>query len=185
MELYLGSLLHSDLADLHDVNTRLKKASMAFGALRDRVFSSRGAPDRLKGRLYQSSVLAVLLYGCESWCLKAEDITLLRNWHNKRIREMRRVTMCLTYVHRITSVGVQKHTEIFSLAHYLASCTLLWTGHIARITKNRAPQRPMLPWVGEPRIADGQEITYGRSPGRHLKHVGLEHADDSVLAFAE
>ena len=96
---YLGSLLHSDLADHHDVNARLKKASMAFGALRDRVFSSRDVPERLKGRLYQGGVLAVLLYGCEPWCLKTEDIALLRNWHNKRIREMYRVTMCQTYVH--------------------------------------------------------------------------------------
>ena len=96
---YLGSLPLSDLADHLDVNARLKKAPMAFGALRYRVFSSRDVPERLKGRLYQGGVLAELLYGCESWCLKAEDIALLRNWHNKRIREMYRVTMCQTYVH--------------------------------------------------------------------------------------
>ena len=158
---------------------------MAFGALRDRVFSSRDVSGRLKGRLYQGGVLAVLLYGCKSWCFKAENTTLLRNWHNKRIREMCRVTMCQTYVHRITSVSFQKRTGVFSLAHYLASRTLLWAGHVARMTKNRAPKRLMLSWVGEPRIAGGQEMTYGRSLGRHLKHAGLEHADGSALAFTE
>ena len=95
----------------------------------------------LKGRLYQSGVLAVLLYDCESWCLKAEDIALLRNWHNKRIREMCRVTMCQTHVHRITLVSLQKGTAVFSLAHYLASRTLLWVGHVARMTKNRGRTR--------------------------------------------
>jgi len=48
---YLGSLLHSDLAGYHDVGARLKTATMAFGALRDRVFSSRGVPERPKGKL--------------------------------------------------------------------------------------------------------------------------------------
>ncbi len=39
--MYLGSLLHYDLSDHHDVEARLKKASQAFGALRSKIFSSR------------------------------------------------------------------------------------------------------------------------------------------------
>ena len=38
---------------------------------------------------------------------------------------------------------------------------------------------------GEPRIAGGQEMTYGGSLERHLKHVGLEHADGPALAITE
>ena len=74
---------------------------------------------------------------------------------------------------------------LFSLGRYLASSTLLWAGHVARMTKNPASKRLMLPWVGKPRIAGGQEMTYGRSLERHLKHVGLAHADGSALAFTE
>ena len=62
---------------------------------------------------------------------------------------------------------------------------MLWAGHVARMTKNRAPKRLMFSWVGEPRIAGGQEMTYGRSLERHLKHVGLEHADSLALAITE
>ena len=43
----------------------------------------------------------------------------------------------------------------------------------------------MLPWVPEPRIAGGQEMTYGRSLERHLKHFGQARADGSVPAFTE
>ena len=43
----------------------------------------------------------------------------------------------------------------------------------------------MFPWVGEPRNASGQEMTYGRSLERHLKHVGIAHAGGSALAFTE
>ena len=48
-------------------------------------------PERLKGEVLKGKALAVLLYGCESWCLTAESTTRLRNLQNKRIREMFRV----------------------------------------------------------------------------------------------
>jgi exonuclease III len=170
---YLGSLLHCDLSDHHDVEARIKKASQAFGALRSKIFGSADIPERLKGKVYSGGVLAVLLYGCESWCLKAESVRRLSNWHNKRVREMCRVTMCQTFVHRITSESLQKRTGVFSLEHYLASRTLLWAGHVARMPKNRLPKRLMLSWVQEPRVAGGQEVTYGRSLQRHLNHFDL------------
>ena len=173
---YLGSLLHYDLSDHHDVEARLKKASQAFGALRSKIFSSRDIPERLKGKVYAGGVLAVLLYGCESWCLTAESVRRLANWHNKRIREMCRVTMLQTYVYRITSESLQKRTGVFSLEHYLASRTLLWAGHVARMHKNRLPKRLMLSWIPEPRVAGGQEMTYGRSLQRHLAHFNLPAA---------
>ena len=174
--MYLGSLLHYDLSDHHDVEARLKKASQAFGALRSKIFSSRDIPERLKGKVYAGGVLAVLLYGCESWCLTAESVRRLANWHNKRIREMCRVTMLQTHVYRITSESLQKRTGVFSLEHYLASRTLLWAGHVARMHKNRLPKRLMLSWIPEPRVAGGQEMTYGRSLQRHLAHFNLPAA---------
>ena len=39
--------------------------------------------------------------------------------------------------------------------------------------KNRLPKRPMLSWIQEPRVAGGQEMTYGRSLQRHPNHFDL------------
>ena len=72
----------------HDVEARIKKASKAFGAMRSNIYGSADIPERLKGKVYAGGVLAVLLYGCESWCLTAESVRRLSNWHNKRVREM-------------------------------------------------------------------------------------------------
>ena len=170
---YLGSLLHCDLSDDHDVDARIKKASKAFGALRNCFFSSSLVPERMKGQVYAGGVLAVLLYGCESWCLTAASLNKLCLWHNKRIREMCRVTMCQTMVHRITSKSLQQRTGVFDLQHYVASRTLLWAGHVARMPKSRLPKRLMLSWVQEPRLSGGQEMNFGRSLSRHLQHFGL------------
>ena len=39
--------------------------------------------------------------------------------------------------------------------------------------KNRLSKRLMLSWIREPRVAGGQEMTYGRSLQRHLNHFDL------------
>ena len=78
--------------------------------------------------------------------------------------------MLQTHVYRITSESLQKRTGVFSIEHYLASRTLLWAGHVARMHKNRLPKRLMLSWIPEPRVAGGQEMTCGRSLQRHLGH---------------
>ena len=93
--------------------------------------------------------------------------------------------MFQTYVHQITSVSFQKRTGVFSFEHFLASRTLLWAGHVARMPKSRSPKRLMLSWVPEPRIAGGQEMTYGRPLERHLKNFGQARADCSAFAFTE
>ena len=76
-----------------------------------------------------------MLYGCESWCLTAELVRRLANWHNKRVREMCRVAILQTHVYLITSESLQN--GVFSLEHYLASRTLLWAEHVARMHKGR------------------------------------------------
>ena len=79
---------------------------------------------------------------------------------------MLRLTMLQTHVYHITYESLQKRTGVFSFEHYLASRTLLWAGHMARMHKNRLPKRLMLSWIPEPesRIAGGQEMasTAGR-----------------------
>ena len=37
----------------------------------------------------------------------------------------------------------------------------------------RLPKRLVLSWIREPRVAGGQEMTYGRSIQRHLNHFDL------------
>jgi len=80
---------------------------------------------------------------------------------------------------------LQKRTGVFSIEYYLASRTLLWAGHVARMPKSRLPKRLMLSWVHEPRIAGGQEMTNGRSLERHLKYFGLVDDGGKAITFSE
>ena len=51
--------------------------------------------------------------------------------------------------------------------------------------KSRLPKRLMLPWVHEPRIEGGQEMTYGRSLERHLRYFGLVDDSGKAISFSE
>ena len=93
--------------------------------------------------------------------------------------------MCPSFVHQISSVSLQKRTGVFSIEYYLASRTLLWAGHVACMPKSRLPKRLILSWVHEPRIEGGQEMTYGRSLERHLKHFGLVDDGGKAITFSE
>ena len=50
--------------------------------------------------------------------------------------------------------------------------------------KNRLPKRLVLSWIPGPRVAGGQEVTYGWSLQRHLAHFNLPAAftDSAPLA---
>jgi len=170
---YLGSIVHEDLSDKHDVANRIKKATAAFGALRKPIFGTKYVPLKIKRQLYVGGVLSVLLFGCESWCVTMEMLTLLRNWHNARICEMCRVTMRHVELHRISSVELQQRIGIWDLDYYLARRTLLWVGHVTRMPKSRLPRRLLTAWVGVARPAFGQEMTFGRSLERWLERFDL------------
>jgi hypothetical protein len=97
---YLGAFLHCDF--LHESTKPPKPlARFAIASAALAIF-----PSGLREKCKQGGVLAVLLSGCESLCLTVEAITRMRNWNNKRIREMRWVIICQSLVHRITSVSL-------------------------------------------------------------------------------
>ena len=98
-------MIHCSLSDSHDVANRIRKAPVAFGALRETIFGTMHVPLQAKTALYSPGVLSMLLYGCESWCLTQKGMLIpLLNWQNKRIREMYRVTMHQVELYGITSV---------------------------------------------------------------------------------
>ncbi len=170
---YLGSLVHWTLSDSTAVRNRIKKASAAFGALRECIFATRYVPLHAKATLYKSGVLSVLLYGCESWSLKASDLAALSAWHNACLRTMCRITMLQVREHRISNEDIYTRTGVKPIEFYFSCRTLQWAGHVARMPLSRLPRRLLTSWIQAPRLAAGQEMTYGRSLRRCLRYFDL------------
>ena len=78
---YLSSTLSKSIVMDDKVNTRLAKASAAFGQLNRNVWNQRGISEATKIKVYRAVVLTTLLYGCEMWTTMAYRETKLLS-HN-------------------------------------------------------------------------------------------------------
>ena len=72
---YLGSYMGSTDKDVHN---RIALAWVAFTKLKPILTSRSGKPSvKLKLRLFNAACISILLYGCESWVLTAEQTNKL------------------------------------------------------------------------------------------------------------
>ena len=101
---YLSSKLSSDGEITTEVSCRIANASKAFGCLRVPIFLNRTLSVNTKRAVYKAIVISILLYGVETWALKAPDV--------------RRLTLCMD---NIGCVQVPTMAE----AHYFS--TAIWT----------------------------------------------------------
>ncbi|KER19358.1 hypothetical protein T265_11846 [Opisthorchis viverrini] len=60
----------------------------------EHLWRQSGASLNLKGRVYQATVRAVLLYGCETWPVGAAELKLLQVFDNRCLRNVARVGGC-------------------------------------------------------------------------------------------
>ena len=70
---YLGSIINNKLKANSDIDNRIKKAQKLFYALNKPVFRCRDLDISLRRRIYVALIVNLLLWGCESWPLTAEN----------------------------------------------------------------------------------------------------------------
>lgn len=169
---YLGSIISTDATSDADVDKRIKSASAAFGALKG-VLTNRYLDRKVKGGIYVSLVLSILLYGCEVWSLREDLFNRLRSFHNRCCRTMSRITMAHTIRHHITSKSLFVQLGMESLDTYYNRRILRWAGHVSRMPMSRAPRRLLTGWVAHPRPVGCPNMTWGRTLKKALTSAGL------------
>ena len=138
---YLGSLLHSNGKDDADVTARVKKATGAFASLRHCLFSRKDVTNEAKVAVYNSLVLSILLFGCESWSLTQRLRNKLRTFHRGCVRDMCLLNMWHVQQYRITAQDLEKRLGIRSFETYLVRRRLRWLGHVRRMPWHRLPRK--------------------------------------------
>ena len=84
---YLGSNISCDGEVTVEISSRIAKACRAFGCLRRPVFQDRNLSIATKRLVYKAAVLSILLYGAETWTLKAPQIRQLNSFHKAAVSE--------------------------------------------------------------------------------------------------
>jgi hypothetical protein len=166
---YLGSTIHESLTSDADVDARIRKATAAFGALRDCFFANKRISAKDKGKGYTVLVLTILLYGSECWCLREDLFNRLRVFHNRCVRSMCRVTMRHVIRHHISDSDLRDRVGLEPLDHYYNTRLLRWAGHVARMPMTRTPRKLLTGWVKHKRPRGAPSMTFGRTLNKALK----------------
>ncbi|CAH8490480.1 unnamed protein product [Dicrocoelium dendriticum] len=160
---YLGSCITAGGGVGDEVSQRIAKARLAFIKLR-RLWRRRDVTLKLMGRVYNASVRAVLLYGCETWPIRSEDMKRLSVFDNRCLRRIARVW----WQHHVSNAEVRDRVlgaNSASLQDVILRHRMRWLGHVLRMPAHRLPRRALFAFPGSDwkKCRGGQPMTWRRS----------------------
>jgi hypothetical protein len=141
---YLGATLSSDGKSITEIKNRMALATAALSNLTT-LWKSRKIKFKVKFKLYNSLVLSVLLYGCESWTLVAESERRLQAFEMKCFRRM----LGISYRERKTNEYVNMQVRSLAgpvkpLLTTVKRRQFQWFGHVIRSTNRNSLSKTIL-----------------------------------------
>ena len=153
---YLGSTISNDASFDVEINTRIARATAAFGRLTKRLWSNRNIRLDTKIGVYKAAVITTLLYGCGTWTLKKEQVRSLEKFHLATLRKIARIK----WFHKVTNYEVLARCNIPSIQSMIDSPSLRWTGHVVRMRDERIPKALLYGRLASGRSRGGNHKTY-------------------------
>ena len=136
---YLGSTFEMhQLKCEKDIFVRIGKASSAFGRLKSSLFSRPDISITTKMRVFNSSIIPVLLYGCESWITGAEDLRKLEVAQMSWLRCILGVTLNDRVSNSVIRDRCCNQPKVESV---IRKSRLRWFGHVCRMNDSRIPKK--------------------------------------------
>ena len=137
---YLGTVVHFDLGSEAAIRARIRAArgalSKAVKALRVKELDAR-----VKGKLLVATIMNVLLYGSETWLIRAEDKLRLNTFWNDACRLAVGTTRAQAISSGFTLKLIRRKLGVEDVDYYLRHRLLNWFGCMARMDQNQLPQR--------------------------------------------
>ena len=145
---YLGKTLVNQNSIQKEIKSRLKSGDACYHSVQN-LLSSSLLSKHLKTKIYRTTILPVVLYGCETW------LHIMREGHRLRVFE-KRVLRRIFGPKRdeVTEEWRKLHNEelhdLYSssnIVRVIKSRRMRWAGHVARMGKRRGIDRVL---VGKP-----------------------------------
>ena len=168
---YLGGTMSNDGLLDKEISMRCQKAFVSFGKLWHNVFGRRDIKMKVKLQLYKSTVLATLLYGCETWVTKQKHFQKLDAVQYSCLRKMLNIhwTDCVTNVEVLGLAGCERVETL------IRARRLQWLGHVARMGPERIPHQLLFGELDSgSRPAHGQRLRWKDCVKRDFEEFGLK-----------
>jgi hypothetical protein len=170
---YLGSIILPNGQAKNEINHRIDCARLTFIQLSRVLWRRTDISVRTKMRVFNASVRPVLLYGCETWPLRAEDTRKLEVFDH----------WCLRYILKarrsdgLSNEEVRRRCFVTQrLSKLLQRRRLQWFGHVLRKTDTEICKRALAPapcrgW----RCRSGGQVKTWLNTVRHdMEKLGLQ-----------
>ena len=128
---YLGATLSKDGSCSTEIRTRIATATAAMARL-TRVWKSKMS-FATKYHLYKSLVVSIVLYGCETWTLHAEEERRIQAFEYKCMRRLLKISYREHKTNKFVWQQVESH--VGTQEHLLSTVKrrkLAWYGHVTR-----------------------------------------------------
>ena len=168
---YLGSTLSQNTTIDDEVNTRIARASVAYGRLQSTVWNRRGIALQTKLKVYRAVILPTLLYACETWTVYQRHARKLNHFHTTCLRRL----LGISWQDRIPDTEVLARADLPSIHTILMQYQLRWAGHLVRMPDDRLPKRLFYGELEEgKRLHGGQKKRFKDSLKVSLKSFGID-----------
>ena len=166
----LGTMLHLTDTTRYEIHHRIASAWKLFWSMK-RLLLNRRVSINKRLQLFDSSVCSCLLWCCESWTPRADELRVLKTARNSMLRRIVSsargtdedyVTWIRRATHKAANLASKAGVRDWVQSHY--RCKWHWAGHVAR--------RPPTAWVYQVttwRDSNWQKLTAELNVARPLR----------------
>jgi hypothetical protein len=133
---YLGSEMKAEGGSESEIIRRIALAGSVFNKLQ-KMFKRHDIKLKIKLRVFNTCVIPVLIYGCESWSVTKVMENKLNAAENKWLRRILRIS----YREHVTNEDVRGRTQQPLISDTIRRRRMKWAGHVLRMKENRNPKR--------------------------------------------
>ena len=174
---YLGSVVCHDGDVRKEVGIRAGKAGAVFSKMK-KVWNSGGISLKTKLKLFNATVMSVLLYGSETWKGLKEIENKLRVFESNCLRKI----MNIKWYEHVTEEEVRRRSGQQSVIQRWKTQRWRYYGHVLRMSEERLPKQ-VLSWTPEGRRRRGRpKDTWRRTIHRDVRSKDL--TDEEVQGVA-
>ena len=129
-------------------------------------------------RLFNSNVISVLLYGCQSWRVSKDDMNKLDVFQTKCLRR----TCNIFWPNKISNEDLYRRTNSSPISTQIQKHRLRWLGHVLRMPQDSIP-KVALRWTPTGKRNRGRpKTTWRRTITTELSDMGLTMGEAQVIA---
>jgi hypothetical protein len=113
-----------------------------------KIFRCKVISSKLWLRTYNTIIVSLLLWGCKSWALKAEDRRWIKLFHHQSLRQMLNITIYDVIVEQhISNDEVRKRTESYSMEQTMELRRTQWLEKTSHMGAERGPRKILVAWT--------------------------------------